>query len=233
MLGFGVGRGGRSLWTPKALAPRAWFRADRVTLVSGAVSAAEDLSGNGWTASQATAGKRPGYSASDADFNGRPTMLCYSPSAPTVRQDLWLMTSTWASIAHPLTVLLVARRMVSNAYFFDNHSSGAQLAAYSNGTDDLRSLSPTNSGTGGDPSSTFWAAFLFDGPNTLTRIVRNGTTYAANSPGASASVGLTIGDYQLGGAYGGAKIAEIAVVPRYLSAGEIAKFASYCARYGL
>lgn len=65
-----------SLWTPKVLAPAAWWRADLgVTLVSSVVSAWADQSGNGNTLSQSVAGSRPAYNASDANFNGQASIV--------------------------------------------------------------------------------------------------------------------------------------------------------------
>ncbi len=45
------------------------------SIVSGAVATIGDSSGRGRHFTQATAGKRPTYSASDANFGGRPSML--------------------------------------------------------------------------------------------------------------------------------------------------------------
>lgn len=50
---------------------KAWYRADTVTTVSGAVSQLTDKTGNGFHYVQGTALKRPTYNASDANMGGR------------------------------------------------------------------------------------------------------------------------------------------------------------------
>jgi hypothetical protein len=64
-------------WTPRRLGSSllGWWRADMgITLVSGVVSAWADQSGNGNHLTQTTAAHRPSYTASHADWNGRPAV---------------------------------------------------------------------------------------------------------------------------------------------------------------
>ncbi len=70
---FGCSKGGDD-FSPLSLAPLAWYRSDLVTESGGVVSAWPDQSGNGHHLTQADAGKRPAYSASDAAFGGKPSI---------------------------------------------------------------------------------------------------------------------------------------------------------------
>jgi len=87
-------------WTPNIRKPLAWLRAEQgVSLVSGAVAAWGDQSGNGRHFSQGSAPNRFGYSASDAAYNGSPVLLGTGSSYLDA-------IASWA-IAQPFTVYLV------------------------------------------------------------------------------------------------------------------------------
>lgn len=82
-----------------------WFKFELATIVAGKVSSLPDESGTGDAlkiATQATAGKRPTWTAADPTYNSRP-----SASFNSANPD-FLRTGTWAApVAQPFTLFLV------------------------------------------------------------------------------------------------------------------------------
>lgn len=74
-----MGAVGGGLWTPADITTALWLDAadaSTVTTVSGAVSQWNDKSGNNRHATQAEAGRRPGYSGNRITFNGSTFLSC-------------------------------------------------------------------------------------------------------------------------------------------------------------
>ena len=91
--------GALATFSPIGLSPTAWLRGDLgVTLNGSAVSGLADQSGNGHNATQATGALQPGYTASDAGYNGRPTLQA------TGTQRLVMASLT---LNQPFTVIMV------------------------------------------------------------------------------------------------------------------------------
>lgn len=67
--GFGL-----STFSPADLSPFGWYRADVATIDGGVVSSWTDQSGNGRHLTQATAGRRPVRTASNAGLGNRPSI---------------------------------------------------------------------------------------------------------------------------------------------------------------
>lgn len=116
--GVGLGRRhGAVVVPPPLLIPdlAAWYRADRgVTLASGVVSAWADQSGSGKTLSQGTAGARPTPVASNAAFNGQPT-LSFDGGDSLVAA----VASDWNFLHNGLgcTLILVAKGDAANTVY--------------------------------------------------------------------------------------------------------------------
>ncbi len=106
--------GGVQAWSPKALSPFAWYRANLgVSLVVGKVAAWADQSGNGYHLSQASDSLRPTYVTSGAR-KGQPCIettsagqLLTSASVTLPRElALWVVTGTIATPEFALTHLV-------------------------------------------------------------------------------------------------------------------------------
>lgn len=88
-----------SAWTPAQRSTYAWFRSDLgITITGSGVAAWADQSGNGRHVTQGTDPNRPGYSASDVLFNGRPAL--------TWAGAQWLDGATW-TLTQPWTTYVV------------------------------------------------------------------------------------------------------------------------------
>lgn len=135
-MGLGLGMGGRAPWVPTALGSSLalWLRADLgVTLNGATVSAWADQSGNGRHATQGTAGKQPTYVASTTGLNNQPSLL-FSRALQT-----FMDTGALATIAQPLTVLVVARSGTlttgfNHLYDITGAGGGQRILAGSNGS---------------------------------------------------------------------------------------------------
>lgn len=89
-----AGNVGKPLTSPLDLPGiQLWLRADTgVTVVSSHVSEWDDQSGNGDTNrnhTQATSGNRPGFNASDSNYNNQPTVGPFTGSATLLASGVW------------------------------------------------------------------------------------------------------------------------------------------------
>lgn len=103
-------------WTPRAYAPKAWYRADLgITLSSGKVSAWADLTSNGINLAQATAANQPTYSSTTR-----------GPCLTTAGSQ-WLTSSSSVDLTgtKKLSVFIVARytTVANNLYLFGSATS--------------------------------------------------------------------------------------------------------------
>lgn len=213
---LGPGLSPRPPFTPPSISGcKLWLRADRgITLVSGNVSAWADQSGNGNNVSQATAGLRPPYVASDSNFNGRPS-LTFSGVLGTY------LAASGFSISQPDTIVLVGlgnplSPATGTPFFYDGSSSrqalfnatGAQWYAYAGAS--LISSSSTIS------PAIF--SCIFNGASSAVRV--NGVS-TAGAAGANALIGLVLGaDTAFAGNLVGS-IVEVAIYNRALGTTEL------------
>ena len=110
--------GGAPLWTPSQLAPTAWWRADMgVTLVTSAVAAWADQSGNGAHLVQGTPGLRPTFIASGSR-KGQPCIETTSAgqmltaASITLPREIaiWIVTGTVTTAGFGLAHLVGSTR---------------------------------------------------------------------------------------------------------------------------
>ena len=221
--------GGAPLWTPSQLAPTAWLRADMgVTLVTSAVAAWADQSGNAKNFSQGTAPNRMSFTASDAAFGNQPVIVGTGSG--------WLdATSAW-NLSQPSTVLIVG----TSGTFFDwrtffDCSAGWRSAVRADPSNVLASYAGTANITSSSVASPSSFAVVLNGASSV-HYLNNVSSSGAGDPGT-----VGIGTPTIGAGPAGiyptqsvSKIAELVVVNRALTATEIRQWFTYTrARYGL
>lgn len=115
-----------TLWRPPQLGSNgAWYRADDrlITITSGKVQILPDRSGNARDASQGTAGNRP-VQVTGVVNSLRPVVRF------TAASSNFLITSTFSSVAHPITYWVVAKLTTQGgiATLFNSAVSGPGIA---------------------------------------------------------------------------------------------------------
>ena len=201
----------------------AWYRSDLlVTQSGGTVSAWGDSSASGDAnriASQATGALQPTYSASDANFNGLPSMTSGLASGRLLR------TGTWSvALPQPYTVFAVARLLStqSNSYLCDSINGGVQSALYSSAGTDLRAYNGSNSNSPTFASAQTGVAIgVMDSANTASRVYWSAATPSVGvNNGTNGLTGVTLGCYAGGGTtFTDWAYAEFAYYSRALTAG--------------
>ncbi len=94
-----------------------WLRADNLNLANGAAVAAwDDASGNSNDASQGTAGNRPVYVLSNADFNGKPTVT-FDGSNHNMQLDL-----TNAESNYSIFIVYNSTSTTNRQFLFDSQT---------------------------------------------------------------------------------------------------------------
>lgn len=217
-------------WTPKCFGSdlAAWLRADRVSLISGAVSSWSDLSKNARNFTQGTPANRLGFSASDAAYNNRPVVLGTGSG--------WLDASGAWTLTQPFTVLIVGQ---SGSYadwrtFFDC-TAGARTCVRAEPANLLATYAGTGNVTSASVASPSIFAAIFNGASSA-HYVSSTTASGTSSPGTDG-----IGTPRIGAGPGGiyllqatSKIAEIIVVKRALTLADIKRWQRYArGRYGI
>lgn len=205
-------------FTPKALPGLiSWYRADLGVTIATGVSAWADQSGAGNTAVQATGANQPAFNASNAGFNGRPTIT------GTLNQSL----SATVATPNPLTLFVVGTLSASSFMVAGN---GA-WSLTDNGVNLVM-----NSGTGNalGPRAVSVAASMvaIDGVNGQVRTSQH-TGGSVVDTGASTGTLITILNSVLV-SNGGNVMAEMAIWNRVLTAGEIDRLNTYASsRYAI
>lgn len=211
---------------------RAWFRSDLgITLNGAKVSAWADQSGNGNHATQGTAAKQPTYNASDAAYNGLPSLSFLNASATV------LVTGA-VTTGQPATVAIVgqATKISANGGFTDAGSGSGYLAVYATSTNSFASMISNATGFNSttDISAQHVVAGAFNGASSKLFVDNSQIPVATGTCGSAAATTLAIGGNGLGVNPLTGKVAELVVVNRILSPGEMTLlFAYYGARYGI
>lgn len=210
------------------------WRGTNLVQVAGRVSSWTDISGSGDTARnavQATGAIQPAYSASDAAFNGEPTV-----SFSRARGDM-LVTGAWSiAVAQGWTWIVVGKCIAGAAdkYFIDSRLAATQYALI--GTDaGFYAYCGAASSSGVATTSASVMVARLNGVSTKFNVNTNTAVTPGVSPGANTATGITIGNYAGGGGFcpDGA-IAEIIAYSRLLSDAEVLDINAYAsARYGV
>lgn len=193
---------------------KAWFRADLgITLNGSNVSAWADQSGTGDAnkhLTQGTAANQPLWAASDASYNGKPTLTFDGISEQ-------MASGTWAAaLTQPHTIYCVGQNANAGVYrnFVDGITTGARSiararaggarAGFYAGTADVDGTSTTNV-----PRV---ITYVFSGAASALYNVSTGTSETAASPGTQGFTGMRVGsDWNATGQYLDGKIAEIII----------------------
>lgn len=223
-------------WSPADIADAfAWYRADQgVTLVGSDVSALADLSGNGRHLSEAT--NRPLFNASNANFNGQPTITFDGAAEKIGRASFDLGASGTG-----FTLFLVAEVLsdVANATLagYSANNVGLRLAFVTPDYFLQGRVAGVNINTTYDPTGAEGYLLYLDDPGNATEILVAGTPVVTVDPFGS-TIAAT-GDFYLGANGSGTSfcnvaLAECLVLSRPPSAEEITLLTTYAAaRYGV
>lgn len=211
----------------------AWYRPDTgITVVGGAVSQwqSNGFVGDGTdTLVQAVAGKRPGYTANDPNYNQQPTLQFVRANAQLLSSGVWDNP-----LVQPHTIVIIGNDDGTAAFqvFADNEQGSVQTCATAN-NDTVHNFYSTNAG-GGWINSTVAPSTapkclicVFDGVSSKIYVSENTASVTGNC-GADGRTGLTLGDDSAGGAdYLNGTEAEILVFDHTLSAAEVAQVNAY------
>ena len=206
-----------------------WLRADKG--VTGApVTAWADQSAAADANRNATAAGalRPTFNPSNAAFNGQPT-IDFSAA-------MQLVTGVWSvAPTQPFTYFIVAKDNTAgtgNIYFCDSISGGQCALISASGQTEWLCGGAFGGGGHATLAACVQIAIFGATPNDA---FNQKTLQASTSPGAGSFTGMSIGNYQGGGApFAGTSIAELAVYQGAISPGDAAKLETYAgARYGI
>lgn len=223
--------GGVQAWSPKALSPFAWYRADLgVSLVVDKVAAWADQSGNGYHLSQASDPLRPAYD----------TIVASRGNRPAVRTNGTTYLTGNATLPRELS-WIIAFGSVGNGYAFA-HSNGSNEYhhTFSGGpaTHFVRNIAGTSYSRTSFVQPVFVAdtnlVVTYDGATISAR--RSGVNLAmtapVGTPPASESIASTLYVGRGGAGYGAAlQILEIIVAPP-LNSVQLGALDAYFARLG-
>lgn len=204
------------------------LRADvGVTLVSGKVSAWADQSGSGAVFSQATAGQRPTFNATDSAYGNQPTLSFAFASSQV------LIAGSSLLISQPCTVLVVGQNSESLGGYLDcNDTSPTRFGLY--GGPDLGLYAGTAiAGTATDSSPCVLCG-VFNGASSNGYKNNSATANPSSINPGSNGIGLA----RIGGGvitnFLNGKIARVLIYNRALSAAERGRlFLDCAARYGI
>lgn len=204
----------------------AWWRSDQQITIATGVSSWGDLSGNGHTATQGTAGAQPTFNASDAAYGNKPS-LTFNGAVPQNLQ------TTAFTVTQPFTVYQAVANTDGNAGSFDCvfGGTGGRLRRFinqwdlSSGTDLLSGVNTSAvvalAGSFNGNSSNIWVNASASpvngagGANNLT----NGAALGGNGASISGLTGTMAETIVYTGAHTNANVATI--------------FAYFAARYGI
>lgn len=220
-----------SLWTPKALRPYAWYRADiGISLVVGKVAAWADQSGNGYHLSQASDPLRPAYDTTVASRGNRPAVrtngTTYLTGSATLPREL-----SW----------IIAFGSVSSGYAFA-HSNGSVEYHYTYSGGPATHYVRNTAGTSFYRTVSTQPVFV---ANTNLVVTYNGVAINARRSGVDLAMSLAVGNPPApesiastlyvgrgGGGYGASlQILEIILAPP-LNSVQLGALDAYFARLG-
>lgn len=222
-----------SLWTPKALRPWAWYRADLgVSLVVDKVAAWADQSGNGYHLSQASDPLRPAYD----------TTVASRGNCPAVRTNGTTYLTGNATLPRELS-WIIAFGSAGDGYAFAHSNGSAEYHyTFSGGpaTHSVRNIAGTSyHRTVNSLAQPVFVAdtnlvVTYDGATISTR--RSGVNLVmgapVGTPPASESIASTLYVGRGGAGYGAAlQILEIIVAPP-LNSVQLGALDAYFARLG-
>jgi hypothetical protein len=228
--GLGLGIGGTRLWTPFALGSSLVaayiFDAANVTLDgSNNISQVNDLTTGAKHLTQATAGSRPGYSASDAAYGNKGVMnLTGGPGK-------WVFNNTFAQ-ANPLSFVIVGQystASTNNVIMVMSDTTGPQLVSDSTQKIAIFPIG-VHSTIGTNSPHAIYCESTGNASDKLSVDAISGAGVTGNT-GATAATEISLGAYGAG-SFGmtTAKIRSLFVFNRKLTAGEQVLMASYISR---
>lgn len=174
----GRGKDSGAQWTPAQRALYAWFRSDLgVSIVGSGVATWADQSGNARDVTQGTDPNRPGWSASDALFNGLPAL--------TWAGAQWLDGAAW-NIAQPFTVYVVgqAGTFADWKTFLDHNGAGARSIVRADPTHAFATHAGTANVLSANVSGPSLMAAVFNGASSA-HYVNSLTAGGTSSPGTN------------------------------------------------
>jgi hypothetical protein len=215
-----------------------WLRSDLGITIGTGVSAWADQSGSGGSGSQGTAANQPAYAASDANFNGKPSVT-YNGTTSYMTGAVAL-SSTAASFY--LVYRPVAAPVAYEGRFSAVATGGNDAVAPANvviGTRNAGNALCYRGGDGGpiaDPGAGVLVGYAarFDGVSCLTKL--NGTTGTTASTGAFGTNGWTMGARSTPGinTWCNVGFAEVIVYSGFTSTAADASIRAYiAARYAI
>lgn len=221
--------GGVQAWTPAQRALYAWFRSDLgVSIVGSGVATWADQSGNARDVTQGTDPNRPGWSASDALFGGKPAL--------TWAGAQWLDGSAW-NIAQPFTVYVAgqAGTFADWKTFLDYNGTGARTIVRADPTHAFATFAGTANVLSANVSGPSLMAAVFNGASSA-HYVNSLTAGGTSSPGSGG-----LGTPRIGAGPGGvyplqstSRLCEIVVVSGADSAAQREQMFRYLSRrYGI
>ena len=209
--------------TPPVAGVLAWYAADQITSppASGsALSSWNDLSGNGYTASQGTGAAQPIYQTNQ--LNGLPAVSFDGTDDS--------LSATIASLSQPFTVFAVAARIGTSTICV--WSSGGSTAYFILDYTTNQAADLATSGGGAGPALTGVAAGAYayysgvaDGAASLSRV--NGSQIATGNLGSTAFGTVLVLGALGAGSYLSGDIAEILVYPAALDSTDIDTVEAY------
>lgn len=241
------------LWTPASLgsALRAWYRSDQgVTTGTGGVSAWADQSGNSHDLLQSTSGKRPSLQNAGVDFGNVPGVRFAS-----VKSDILavatnsFLTGTGGTIsAATMACALTHRGAVTNGMAiswsassipvtsgFEFRQDGANPRYVALLKGDGGASTATDPGTSLTTGDTH--RYIMTGDSTAIQLYEDGTDVGADGvPNGNAQV-LNAEEFSVGARpndtlHDDVSMAEIVIVNRALSAGEVSLLDGWLQRNG-
>lgn len=209
----------------------AWYRMDLLVTQAGTVSAWGDSSGTGdanKNLAQATGGKQPTYTATDAAYNNKPTASYASASLQELDSAAWA-----AALTTPYTIFVVGNYDgVGTSQGLVGDSTGLVQFVFGNGATGINAFSGSFLNyAASDSAAKKVVAAVFGASGSLYDTSK--TVKASGSTGTysltRAFIGVDAGAHYLNG-----KIAEVIIYSRALSGSEINAVLNYCAlRYAI
>lgn len=215
---FGFGPTQSTPFTPAGASPVAWYQHGVGITTATGVSAWTDSSGSGdanKNLAQATGSKQPTYTATDAAYNGQPTLTFSKTSGSN------LASGNWAhAVAQPFTLVWVGQSDQSSTQGLVDDANNSQNACIFTTAANFGMLTngggnELSSGTAGVTTSPSIIVGVFNGA-TASELFLNGVAVAGGNagqtPGTSGIASIVLG--AIGGPIDSlnGKIAEVVVL---------------------